>query len=345
MAAYQPPTADEIRETAEAYFRQRAARAQAVDQPTLVFVGGQPGAGKTAAAMLVRNGLRQAGGFIHLDADRMRERIDLRGAHPTSDQTQVTAGALVAMLRALSLEGRRNLVEEGTFRNADGLQSLVQRIQAAGYRVELVAVATPLEESRLGIYQRFEAQHALQVPNPRFVSDRYHDEAAAGFTHTVAKLEGAFDRVRVINRAGQVHYDTASVQRVGTARGALSRGQVISEDRLVAAASSWESVRQLAQARIADAEYLRSVNQHQAAVVQYAERRREFERAMDDNRVPPASRPALRDAFELEARTRFMSTEVDARQPLRDTAARRAATVEVDVVRRHQDQEHQGPER
>ena len=304
MAEYQPPSPEEIRAIAEAYYRERLAKTSAVPEPTLTLVGGQTGAGKTAAATLVRAEYRQVGGSIHLDADRMRERIDLRGARPTSEQTQVTAGALVGALRALAIDGSRNLLEEGTFRNPEGLQTLVRRVQTAGYRVELVAVATPLEESRLGIYQRFEAQHAQHTRNPRFVTDQYHDGSAEGFAATVARVSGQFDRVRVISRGGDLHFDSRSAGQGDSALDALRRGRTISDVRLSEVARSWTIVHALAQDRGADAAYLTAVQRHHDRVLSYQDSRREFETAMDAKQVDPADRLALRELFEAEVRKR-----------------------------------------
>ena len=227
MSGYQPPTPDEVRAIAQVYYLQRQVRAEAVERPTMVLVGGQTGAGKSSAAKLVRAELRQAGGFVHVDADRLRERINLRGESPTSEETQATAGALAGALRSIAMDGRRHLLEEGTFRSAVTLEGFVKRIQAAGYRVELVAVATPFEESCLGIYQRFEAQHAQGNANPRFISDRYHDESALGFAVTVDALASRFDRVRVVNRAGEVYFDSQAAGRHPSAIDALKAGQAI----------------------------------------------------------------------------------------------------------------------
>jgi UDP-N-acetylglucosamine kinase len=324
MTPYQPLTPDEVRATALAYYQQRQAKAIAVDRPTLVLVGGQPGAGKSSAAKIVRAELRQAGGFVHLDADRMRERINLRGTTPTSEQTQVTAGALVTALRTLAIDGRRNLLEEGTFRNAASLEALVRRVQAAGYRVELVAVATPLDESRLGIHQRFEAQHAQGALNPRFVSASYHDESAQGFADTVGKLAGSFDRTRVINRAGEVSYDSHAVAPTTSAVVALKTGQLLDSQRLSEVTASWAHVRTLAVGRGAPGEYLQGIDAHVQRVLQSQQAqsiapdpqgmaaRRAFELALDAKSVPEILRDQLRARFEVEmGQRRGRGEEVD----------------------------------
>lgn len=111
MPAYVPLSDAEVGEIALAYFSGRQAKTQAQEHPTILLVGGQPGAGKSAAAAVARSELVAQGGFIHVDADRMRERIRIGDSKPPSEQTQADAGRLVTSLRELATQGRRNVVE------------------------------------------------------------------------------------------------------------------------------------------------------------------------------------------------------------------------------------------
>ncbi len=56
---------------------------------------------------------------------------------------------------------------------------------------------------------------AVYAYNPRFVTDRYHDEAADGFVATVAKIADRFDRVRVISRGGHLYFDSRNPTQSG----------------------------------------------------------------------------------------------------------------------------------
>ncbi len=67
---------------------------------------------------MVKAELTMQGGCVHVDADRMRERIRVGDSKPTSEQTQADAGRLVAVLRDQAIQGCRNIVEEGTFRGS-----------------------------------------------------------------------------------------------------------------------------------------------------------------------------------------------------------------------------------
>lgn len=259
MADYTPLSDDQVREIGSAYFRDRAARSVPQDHPTMVLVGGQPGAGKSAAAAMVRGELAGQGGYMHVDADRMREQIRVpSNVKPTSDQTQVDAGRLVRELRGHATEGRRNIVEEGTYRDPQGVARFVETNKAKGYNVELLAVATSREESLLGIYQRYELQHQAGADNPRFVPEKYHDEALAGFDNTVARV--SFDRIRVTNRSGELLFDSLNNQ--GNALEALAEGRKLTDSKLAEIGKAWQAVGAAARNRAAPADYLESVAQN-----------------------------------------------------------------------------------
>lgn len=180
MAAYIELSAERAQQIGDDYFREREAKALPAEQPTMVLVGGQPGAGKSAAADNVRDEFKKLGGYVHVDADRLRDEIPLpRGSHPTSEETQNDARRLVQILRTHAIDQRLNIIEEGTYRDANAVQKFVSDRNADGYKVEMMAVATPREESLLGVYQRYEMQHLIDAPNPRFVPEKYHDEAYA----------------------------------------------------------------------------------------------------------------------------------------------------------------------
>ncbi|WP_265706098.1 zeta toxin family protein [Verminephrobacter aporrectodeae] len=263
MAEYQPMTEDEIRETATKYFAERQSKSSYRKYPIIVLVGGQPGAGKSAVADVVKAELIGQGGYLHIDADRMRERIRVGENNPSSEQTQADAGRLVAVLRDQAMQGRRNIVEEGTFRNPDGMGKFVQKLQARGYTVELFAVAASREESLLGIYQRHELQHQNGMDNPRFVSEKYHDEAMQGFESTVARIAAQLDRVCVSNRSGELLYDSAiQTNEQLNALEALAAGRQLTDTKLAKVTELWGTVESQARQRDAASGYLDVVRAH-----------------------------------------------------------------------------------
>ena len=263
MADYKPLSDSAVDEIATSYFNERQHKTFQQEQPTIVLVGGQPGAGKSVAAVMVRAEMSMQGGYVHVDADRLRERIRVGDSKPTSEETQADPGRLVAVLRGHATQGRRNIVEEGTFRNPGGMAKFIQGRHELGYKVELLAVATSREESLLGIYQRYEIQHAAGLSNPRYVSESYHDEAINGFDSTVARTETLLARARVVNRNGEVLYDSA-VQDNDQANplDALNAGRKLTDSNLFAITKAWGSIEAAAQQRNAPSSYLASVNSH-----------------------------------------------------------------------------------
>lgn len=274
MVGYKTLSETEVRETASAYFFARQNKTQHQEQPTIALVGGQPGAGKSAMAVAVRRELIARGGFIHVDADRMRERIRTGTSKPTSQQTQADAGRLVTALREMALENKRNIVEEGTFRNPNSAVDFIQGLQSKGYRVELYAVATAREESLLGIYQRHELQHAAGSTNPRFVADSYHDEALLGFDTTVVRVADLLDRVRVVNRSGELLFDSSAEKNQHTkAIDALANGRTLSDTKLIELGKAWSAVEMVAITRHAQPTYLDAVSSHAKRIEEFQKER------------------------------------------------------------------------
>lgn len=263
MASYQRLSEDQLRAIATAYYEKRQSKALENEQPVHMLVGGQPGAGKSQAGFLARSELSIRNGFVHVDADRMRERLPLGNSQASSAETQPDAGQLVAELRKLATAGKRNIVEEGTFREPSGAERFIKGRQQQGYKVEMLAVATPREESLAGIYQRFEDQHAQGANLPRFVDDKYHDEAMQGFEMTLVKASAMLDRVRVIDRSGQVLYDSQAQQnKQANALEALLAAQKLSTEKLAAVSQTWAKIESMALQRNAPADYLEAVNGH-----------------------------------------------------------------------------------
>lgn len=264
MSAYEQLTAIETKTIAAAYLQDRIAKTQKLDNPVMVLVGGQTGAGKSAASDIVREELAEKGGFIHIDADRLREKIDTKGTKPTSEETQTDAGRLVQELRKQAIQEKRNLLEEGTYRNPEGVAAFIEARKKDGYKIEMVAVATPRDESMLGVYQRHEMQHKIGAHNPRLVKQDYHDESFNGFKKTLLHNEAQLDRVRVINRSGEVLYDskTPESNKQKTAVEAMAEGQKLNPFKLHAISSSYQTIKHMAEERNANQEYLDGLEQN-----------------------------------------------------------------------------------
>lgn len=243
-------------------------------QPILLLVGGQPGAGKSGTSKDAKSYLRAQGGYVHLDADRLREgipeypRFVREFGEQASVITQAASGKCVAKLRALALEGKRNILEEGTLRGGgEVFVRYANRMQEQGYKVELRILAVAPEESRLGVYKRYEDQLSAGNRGARFVPDSYHDQTCNAMIGTVQALESVADRVVVVTRDGDVLYDSRH-QGIGeykNAIGAIGAGRVMTSTQKAMNAMGWDVISLRAEQRQADPSYLEQISRHRAA--------------------------------------------------------------------------------
>jgi dephospho-CoA kinase len=202
-------TENDVNKEADSYLNKYINKSSKQNRPIAVLVAGQPGAGKSAASRTAKKFLSEKGGYIRVDADRMRELIPTHGQVYPSDVTQQDAGRLVKSLRTKIIHEKRNFLEEGTFRDPEGLKNFVEGLKDRGYEVQLLAVSTAKEKSLLGVYKRYEMQIEQGSTHPRILSDEYHNMAYQGFMQSLKKNERLFDQVKVINRAGDVLFDSA----------------------------------------------------------------------------------------------------------------------------------------
>lgn len=266
---YKPLTQEQKEQIAQEFFESRAKKsALKVDNPVIVLIGAQPGAGKSAVSAAIKSELESKGGSISVDADVMRKRINTHGFNPKSEETQADAGALANLVREKAIQGRRNIIEEGTFRDPTALKNYIDGAGKAGYKIELVALATNKEESLLGIYARYEEQIAAGLQNPRFVQPEYHNQAMQGFDTSVAMHAGRFDRVTVVNRDRQVLFDSQGHEEGQGAKAldALYQGRVLPDERLQSVSKAWGVLHQMAADRGANQRYLSSVEEHASRV-------------------------------------------------------------------------------
>ena len=184
---YQELSKESIQSIANEFFEDKFHLIEAQDKPKAIFIAGQSGAGKTQAANLVKAELKDNGGYVPVDADRMREKLPTGGIAYPSEQTQKDAGALVSVLRKRLIQERINFFEEGTFRDSESVKQGLVFLKSQGYQVEMVAVATSFEKSLLGIHERYERQLSSGASNPRLVPADYHQKAFDGFTNTFQK--------------------------------------------------------------------------------------------------------------------------------------------------------------
>lgn len=228
---YQSPSDEEAQEIASRYLMQiksiQGDRLQPNQSPVIVLVGGQTGAGKSTLANEVINEIEKVGGAIPIDADELRELLPLNGSKPTGTETQKDALRLTDLVRERAIQEKYNIVEQGTFSNAETMQSWVDELRTDGYSVEMHVMATPREVSKVGLFVRHENEHKRGEANPRMVPLEVHDKSYTGILKTVRDVD--FDRLKISSRDLGTLYDSRNPEnsKVQEKNGAMSIGQML----------------------------------------------------------------------------------------------------------------------
>lgn len=200
----------------DAVFRARVERELFADHdpdqaaPVLVLLGGQPAAGKTRAqrAILVEH---TADDLVEITGDDLREyhpdyaRLADHEPFAMPGATAPVSGGLVARALDYAYRHRYSVLLEGTFRDPTMVTATATRFVDAGYRVEVVAVATPAPVSRLSAEMR-----SLDIGYPavgRWTPPAAHETALEHSSEVVAALERLplIARMQVFSRERLLH--------------------------------------------------------------------------------------------------------------------------------------------
>ncbi|MEX3605781.1 MAG: zeta toxin family protein [Burkholderia sp.] len=107
-----------------------------------------------------------------------------------------------------TIETRRNVVFEGTMREAGPITDTMRRLKAAGYYVVARVISANERDSMAGIHRRYEEQKAAKGFG-RWSNVQAHNDAYKGMPATLEYIERhkLADRVQVYDRKGNVLYD------------------------------------------------------------------------------------------------------------------------------------------
>lgn len=189
--------------------------AEPADAPVVVFVAGQPGAGKTAAVKAVRDSspLASCGGSLWISSDFYKpyhpdyDRLITEEPRNAAEYVGWDGREWMAMALHHAQQHRLNVVMETTMRDDGTFLEPVKQFRAAHYRVEATLLAVHKAHSRLGILSRY--LHQVEAGGRgRLTDPSQHDRAYNEMSRVAMRLdrEGVVDMVRVERRGGELLY-------------------------------------------------------------------------------------------------------------------------------------------
>ena len=178
--------------------------------PTLILLGGQPGAGKTPMQGQASREFNWRGGLVKIIGDDLRaflphykalQREDDRSAAFYTDRD---SGRLVEMALVDAAKRRINVLVEGTMRSPDVVAATLKRFRDAGYQTDARALAVSPELSSLGIMQRYIAQKESRGVG-RMTTPQAHQAALDGMLATLDRIQDGrlADRLTIYRRGGR----------------------------------------------------------------------------------------------------------------------------------------------
>ncbi|MFC9498407.1 zeta toxin family protein [Streptomyces sp. NPDC056982] len=224
------------------------------EQPVVVLVAGPPGSGKSTLCDLLTKTLDRRGGAVLIGRDLYK------AAHPEYEVLMQcddrVAGVKVrpdvlrwqAEVEEYVRRKRFDAVVETPRADPDEVRVTAQAYRMAGYRVEVVALATAQAVTQLSVLDRYLAQVSENGAG-RYVSWENHDQCVRNLTPflEVIEAEQLVERVTVVRRDLQVLYHNELTED-GSWRSSPAAPQALiaERDRPWTAPETWSFRRQLA---------------------------------------------------------------------------------------------------
>ena len=180
------------------------------ENPKVVLLGGQPGAGKSG----LENMVNIKKNYVSISGDDYREyhprfkEINLEYGREASKYTQQWAAEITEKLIKELRKEKYNLIIEGTLRTAELPLKEANAFKKAGYKVELNVVVVKSEKSRLGTLERYEAM-LKQGKVPRMTPKEHHNLVVNNIGNNLEIIYNskAFDNIKLFDRENNLLYN------------------------------------------------------------------------------------------------------------------------------------------
>jgi hypothetical protein len=173
------------------------------ETPTVVFLVGQPGAGKTRVGQRIGEVLDRRGGFIDVDSDLYKP------YHPAYDDlmrqndtvmaayTRADGRSWMAQAHEYVREHKLNAIIQETSQDGEAVAATIRAYRAAGFQVEAMMMGVGEAMSRQGIVNRYHEQ-VKDRGSGRLTVQRNADESYRG----IIDLAQLVDDGRLADRVG-----------------------------------------------------------------------------------------------------------------------------------------------
>ncbi|MGW5343401.1 zeta toxin family protein [Streptomyces sp. HUAS TT3] len=186
-------------------------------KPTVVFLVGQPGAGKTRVGNMLADTLNKRGGFIDVDSDLYKPfhpeyaRLMQQDDKLMAAYTRADGRRWMAQAHEYVRENRLNAVIQETSQDGAAVASTMRAYRGSGFRVEVVAMGVSEAMSNQGIVNRYHEQ-VKERGSGRLTVQANADQSYSGILD-LARLvdeQALADHVSVFRRGeGEPRYSNA----------------------------------------------------------------------------------------------------------------------------------------
>lgn len=194
--------------------------------PQLVFVTGQPAAGKSRTIERIVAGMDTPAVVLDSDALRLNHPQIAEIMRRDPQRMDVLSNGPVGQWMGASIEHARqrgyNTIIENTLTNPAQVADTAAAFRSAGYRVDVAALAVPEQVSRLGVVSRY--INGLDSDEyPRWTTERAHSGAYVDMLSGLQTVTGVVDTIEVYTRSGAPLY--AGVDGVAAAAAVVDERQ------------------------------------------------------------------------------------------------------------------------
>lgn len=179
------------------------------DNPVVIYVAGQTGAGKSNLVNLVIQGFSNKDNVVICNFDIIKT------MHPkytnicnipeiVHDVLMPDAGRLIEDFTKYCRKNRFNIITEGTMKCTSEAIDLLENFKKDGYYVELDILSVPKFESYGSILFRY-AENMEKERFPRLVPNKVHEESFSRLLITLDELtkRGLYDNINVYRRGSE----------------------------------------------------------------------------------------------------------------------------------------------